>query len=99
MRKELSTGLVLSSVMFDGKLSASITVRKGRVATENFNAVEPTLSLWVNGGSSWDFNISRELADRLEDLSAVEQQAIARDIASKVSISIQGEITALELAE
>ena len=90
-------GLIVGSIGFGEEVSASITVRKGRVGTANFVSETPSLSLWLNGGNSYDFNISRDLAEKLDDLSVVEQLKIARKIASKVAIAVQAEVTALEL--
>lgn len=98
MGKEiLPLGLIKDSIMFGENISADITVRVGNVASKGFIAEVPTLSLWINGGNSYDFNISRELAEKLDAMTASELNGYARSLATKVVISIQAEITALEL--
>jgi hypothetical protein len=76
----------MSSVMHNGLPSADLqaSYKKGM------------LSIWVNGGSSYNINVSDALYQNIKDITYAERQKLGQDVAVKVAKFIESYFSKLE---
>lgn len=79
------------SIMHNGRPSSEIIAGTGF-----YNDEKGEMSIWVNGGSAYEFDFDLDAAKKIRDLGYKEQQKLAADIAVKVSKLVEKEIQALE---